>query len=393
MKKNKFILLALINSALAIGTHIYLTQHHYMSKLGLAKDSICNINSYFNCDAISTSSYSEILGIPLALLGAFANLYLFVLLFQFYLSNEKDLTTSSKYKFIQLFSGFILAVSLIMGSISFLLIGKACLFCVFSYALSLSGFLFVQYSYDKSKNNLGTALQINTKSILSLALIPILSLFFNFIIKENLNFDRIKMIQAERLAFWKTAKEFHFNMSNGLILFPERKDVKMTIVEFADFLCPHCKHASTVLHDFVKANSQTQLVFKFYPLDPQCNDSLDKNSSNGHRCQLAGLVYCAESLVKKGWEVHRDIFANQEKIYSSFSLEDYVSKYSAEFSIDPKQLKDCVQSDTTIDAIKVQAKEGQLANIKGTPAIFVNKKFLEGGQQELILNEVFKSLD
>jgi len=393
MKKNNFIILALVNSALAIGTHIYLTQHHYMSKLGLSKDSICNINSYFNCDAISTSAFSEIFGLPLALLGAVTNLYLFILLFQFLLSDNKDLTTPSKYKFLKLFSGFILATSVVMGSISFLVIGKACLFCVFSYILSISGFLFIYLSIDRSKLNLNYSLQLNSKPVMLVILIPILSFFLNYIIRENLNFDRIKMIQAERISFWKNAKEIDFNMNTGLTLFPQRENVKMTIVEFADFLCPHCKHASTVLHTFVSENPETQLVFKFYPLDPQCNDSLDKNSSNGHRCQLAGLVYCSESLAKKGWEAHKDIFTNQEKLHSSFSLDEYINKYSAAFSIDQKQLKDCVQSDKTIDAIKVQAKEGQLANIKGTPAIFVNKKFLEGGQQELILREVLKTLN
>lgn len=48
-------------------------QHHYRRD----QSSFCNINTTFNCDVVNRSAYSELAGIPVALLGLMA--YLFII--------------------------------------------------------------------------------------------------------------------------------------------------------------------------------------------------------------------------------------------------------------------------------------------------------------------------
>ncbi|MFX8778144.1 DsbA family protein, partial [Acinetobacter baumannii] len=75
----------------------------------------------------------------------------------------------------------------------------------------------------------------------------------------------------------------------------------VTIVEFADFLCPHCKSAATSLDAFINNNPNAKLVFKTFPLDGKCNKGM-QHQGDGVRCQLAAAPVCADQMNQSGWK-------------------------------------------------------------------------------------------
>ena len=62
---------------------------------------------------------------------------------------------------------------------------------------------------------------------------------------------------------------------------------RVTIVEFADFQCPACKHLSDIMKE-IKAifKQQVLIVFKNYPLDNQCNQNI-RRSFHPFACKIA----------------------------------------------------------------------------------------------------------
>ena len=59
--------IAIFATLLSIGLHSYLSWNYYPLKFAQASgDSLCNFNELFNCDAVAASSFSTLLGIPLA---------------------------------------------------------------------------------------------------------------------------------------------------------------------------------------------------------------------------------------------------------------------------------------------------------------------------------------
>ena len=58
-------------SVLMIGFSIYLTGHYFELKFptGLESGSLCNLNSFFNCDKTTLSPVSNIAGVPISLFG------------------------------------------------------------------------------------------------------------------------------------------------------------------------------------------------------------------------------------------------------------------------------------------------------------------------------------
>src|SRR5262249_27421135 len=77
----------------------------------------------------------------------------------------------------------------------------------------------------------------------------------------------------------------------------------VTIVEFADFECPHCRHAAPVLEKAVNDHSgKARLVYKFYPL---------QGHVHGDSAARAAVAAMRQG---KFWEMHHVLFEHQEAL-------------------------------------------------------------------------------
>lgn len=72
VSRKRYFLLILLCCSLGVVASSLALQHHYRQEAS----SFCNFNSTFNCDVVNRSAYSEIAGIPVALLGLLAYLFM-----------------------------------------------------------------------------------------------------------------------------------------------------------------------------------------------------------------------------------------------------------------------------------------------------------------------------
>jgi protein-disulfide isomerase len=77
----------------------------------------------------------------------------------------------------------------------------------------------------------------------------------------------------------------------------------------------------------------------------------------------------------KFWEMHDKIFANQREM----SPEKYV-EYATELGLDVEQFKADVASPEVQKVIEQDTKEAADLEVTGTPAFFINGRFLSGAQ-------------
>lgn len=389
------IIAALISSLISVGLHLYLTLQHFQLKLGLTSgQSFCNINQTFNCDTVSVSPYSVLLGVPIATWGAVTNLALglFLLIAMTGLSqNPKRVLRVSFW-----LSAFIAFTSIVMGSISSLLLKTYCLNCMGAYVLSFATFFLIWKSLEtKPTQNLVQ----DIKSLVTdhrwasfvLAAIPALSFLTNAIVADSYGMPKVKIVLQESHANWKIATPNEFNLNTGLSFQRGSEAPVMTIVEFADFKCPHCKMAYPTLHTFAESRQDVRLIYKSFPLDGVCNSDINRKG-DGSTCQLAFSVFCSEKIAQKGWDAHHWVFDHQESFLSASSPHELISQMAKELSISNEELKKCMDSSETFDLVSQQAKEGASAKIGGTPTVFVNGKLLERGQFMPVLEAVYNEL-
>ncbi|AEI66657.1 DsbA family protein [Corallococcus macrosporus] len=141
-------------------------------------------------------------------------------------------------------------------------------------------------------------------------------------------------------------------------------DALVTVVEFSDYECPFCSRANVTIEKLQeKYGKDLRVVMKQNPL------------SFHPRAKPAAIAAMAAGEQGKYWEYHAKLFANQKKLDDA-SLEQYakdlglnMDKWKAELA-NPK-FQDIITRD--------QALASQLG-ASGTPAFFINGRFLSGAQ-------------
>jgi protein-disulfide isomerase len=154
------------------------------------------------------------------------------------------------------------------------------------------------------------------------------------------------------------------------------EDAPVTMVEFADFECPHCRLAVPAVDAVLAAHpGKVRLVYKFAALP-----------SHQHAEPAARAAYAA-GRQGKFWEMEHLLFERQEH------LEDAdLERYARVLKLDIAQWKSDMSSQATKDRVDQDKKLFQDLNLKGTPTIYVNGRELDIEADESIEDRVASEL-
>ncbi len=386
-QKSALFWICLLSTMAAVGTHIYLTNHHYSFKFGEnVQENICNINSTVNCNRTTASQYSEVFGIPVAIFGGLINFFLLGLLLAFKFPVVARSTQEKLAGPIRLISLGILVTSLVMGFLSYVVLKTVCPACTVAYVLSLITFI-TAFMMTKGRP-WHTPLDFKVYPVM-VGFVAILA----FIIHSNKvrSYGGTERLEMTELQFnqWKQTPQ----ASIEPIGTPNKKanpNAKMHMVEYADFLCPHCATAYPVIHNFVISHPDVEFNFQAFPLDGECNSAI--GYSEGTRCLLARVSYCA---TEQGlaWKTQSWIFENQSNLMSKSKVKEELEENVEKLGLDNEKLQTCLESEETKKIIRQQAKQGQDAGVKGTPSLFVNGRKIPGGITIPILEKIYQHLN
>lgn len=381
---------------LSIVIQIYLTNQYYSVNFGTSVgQSVCNINETFNCDSVALSKYSNIFGVPNAVSGLILNLVMLIALVGFLLNIDDNNKSKNYLDFLFSLSVFSLIASLILGFISFAIIKKVCIFCATLYLLSLLLTLCIKVFFKEASFN--PFIFIKNKVFIGLVLfIPSASTLGHLMIKSEYSPKQMELQIKSALDNWKSFKTLDTTDSKPPV-FIKNKGGKIKLIEFADFLCPHCATASESIKTFLSLHPDVEFSFYAYPLDASCNLSMDPQYKGpGFSCTLAKGVFCAGKLEDKASQMHYEIFENQNDYRTTASRENnsgLITKMSAILSTSKDDFENCINSDEAKNTILDHSKLGKKANIQGTPTVFFDGKKLPGGANFLMLQRAYRDLN
>jgi protein-disulfide isomerase len=136
----------------------------------------------------------------------------------------------------------------------------------------------------------------------------------------------------------------------------------VTIVEFSDFQCPFCSRLIPSIQEVEKKyGDKVRLVFRQYPLPMH---------PNAQKAAEASL--CANDQ-GKFWQLHDAMFSNQNALGV-----DQLKAKAAELGLNADKFNKCLDSGEKVAIVQADQKDGQAAGVNGTPAIFINGRFLNG---------------
>lgn len=166
--------------------------------------------------------------------------------------------------------------------------------------------------------------------------------------------------------------------------YPARGNLKSstTMVEVADYLCPHCREAEPVIEKIVKEFSdKIKFVHVSFPLQP-----------NGLSGALSKGAYCANQQSNEAfWKYHQLAFevswekatppvGQDPSTYYNFITSDVAQKAKLNIST----FKSCLSSPAADDYLKkVQNAFNDSKGFQGTPAFYLNNKMLQVTPEQL----------
>lgn len=155
---------------------------------------------------------------------------------------------------------------------------------------------------------------------------------------------------------------------------------KLTIVEFADYQCPHCRAAKESIHKLLKKyEGKLRLVFVDFPINP-----------SGISLKVAEGSVCAEQQGKY-WEYH-DLAFDKQKDLSDMGQEA-PKKLAAQLKLDEKKFDECLKSATPTARVKKAKDEGERIGVSGTPAIYLNGHRIKSYEEADFEAEIKKVLN
>ncbi len=140
-------------------------------------------------------------------------------------------------------------------------------------------------------------------------------------------------------------------------------DAPVTIIEFADFECPHCARAFETLETMVHSThkDKVRVICKNYPL-------------NGHLWATRAAIgaECARLQNPEAfWDFARDYYSNQGSITPG-DIDDHIHATARRLSLDVTTLDACIAGEAARARVDEDQRDGAALGVDTTPTMFIN---------------------
>lgn len=138
----------------------------------------------------------------------------------------------------------------------------------------------------------------------------------------------------------------------------------VTIVEFADFECGHCRKMSDVLEKQLlpAEKDKVRIIYRYFPL-PQHNWAKP----------AAQMAACVQSQSREQfWKLHDFLYADQDSFSAANirpEIEDFLAKQG---KLNTKAFESCIDSKANDGQVESDMQMARTLGIHETPALFAN---------------------
>jgi protein-disulfide isomerase len=160
---------------------------------------------------------------------------------------------------------------------------------------------------------------------------------------------------------------------------PAKGPVKapVTIVEFSDMQCPHCKQVAPTIEKLLEQEPNAHFVFQNFPLP-------------NHNWAEKGAAYvdCVGRASNDAvWKFIQKTFEQQESITEA-NADEKLKAIATDSGANADQVAACAAKPDTKARIEASLALGKSVGVNGTPAIFINGRMLSGGVPPEVLKQI-----
>jgi len=364
-------LLSLVGLAIAA----MIARTHEQINAGLATG--CTINEQVDCIPVLSSSYAYLFGMPVAwwAIAAYAAMAAGALIV---------MTTGSATRRRQVANLLLIAASgailfsAYLAFIAFFVLGHVCPQCAGLYVVNLlllastAWLASATQSSTRDQQAWRARLPLIGGGVAAMLVVVVASVFWKGLTSaEALTAAEVCQRDPDFCAKYKNLPVVPLDLPGGHL--KGSADAPVTIVEFSDFECGHCKLAYEGLKQTLPMyGKDVQVRFHHYPLDAACNTGIPAGGGHKFACLAAMAAECAAAQ-GKFWEYHDTLFDNQP----SFSRDELLG-YADDLGLDRARFTACLDSDAPRAAIRQDVASGTKLGVESTPTLFLNGRTVRG---------------
>ncbi len=384
-----YILIALLMCIIGGALALYATNLTIMlARHSAGGTSICDFNEWISCDAVLSTKFATMFGIPVAWLGFLFYLWSVIILIAALF--RKDVEKVKGSAAVVLVGASAAVLFSVFKAIQLIILKVLCPVCVGMYLVNISLILLLLpaiglsyrktgsfiFGYIKSLFGLRSNLGFTPKPVLySIVAVWMFSLGYVGIRQYEKNMPEIKA--AEKPFIMKDALEEHFKQAPVKVNIDPHAPVKgnpeagVSIVEFADFECPACKElADSMQTIWPEINKEAKLYFMNYPLDQSINHYMKRKLHEN-----SGLAACAGICAQEDgdfWSYYDSLYKNQKEINRKYLL-DLAEKHGW----DKEKFSARMDAPDVIQRVKNDIEAGAEVKIQGTPYMYINGRYMK----------------
>ena len=143
-------------------------------------------------------------------------------------------------------------------------------------------------------------------------------------------------------------------------------DAPVTIVEFGDLQCPHCKEAVPVLDRLMDSESNARLIFQNFPL-------------TGHDWAAKGADYAdcvGRASADAFWKFLHEVYDAQADITAA-NTDEKLTALATQAGADGAAAATCAAEPATTTRVERSIALGKEVGVNSTPTIFINGRKIE----------------
>jgi protein-disulfide isomerase len=144
-------------------------------------------------------------------------------------------------------------------------------------------------------------------------------------------------------------------------------DAPVTLVEYGDFECPHCRRARPIVASVLRQlGDNVRFVFRHFPLT-------QIHPHAQHAAEIAELA----GEEGRFWEMHDVLFQNQDALED----EDLIG-YAGDIGIEASRAASALRSHAYAERVQEDFMGGARSGVNGTPTFFINGVRHDGSWDE-----------
>lgn len=357
----------LILALLGLADSIYLAIQHYQVHTDMLHKSFCAISKSINCDTVSQSAYSIFFGVPFAVWGIIAYVFLIVL---WWFMKDRGSRSMRIWTYAFLATWVFVAYSLVLFYVSKFLVQSYCIMCIVSYIINFillfwTGFTLRRFSQVGILNEIWQIFRYLT--FFKKPMFPILVVFGIIAICTMVFYPpywNVKVAPIVDSVARGVGEDGHPWIG------AESPD--LTIIEYSDYQCFQCRKLHYFLRQLVNMYPEKlRLVHVNFPMDHLINPLVKEPYHVGSAILAAITINAIEN--GNFWAVNDAIFSMVSEGKQGFTMSELLEVSG----LSGPELGAIIGDKTITMKIYRDIVKGLELGIEGTPSFVINGELYE----------------